>query len=91
MAFEDADIKEAGESYDFRHMGDSFEHNTAVGDVLPACVDLSRAAWHRDLLGILAESIWWNALFSVCQPPCLLSNPDDNDIDLLHSDMDQGN
>lgn len=90
MAFEDADIKEARQGNDCWHLVHSLEHNPTLGDVFPTGAAFSGPARHRYVPGAVAQSHKRNALLLVRQSSCLLLNPDDNDFDLLHADMDQG-
>lgn len=88
VAFEDADIEEASESYDCWNLVHCSEHNISLGDVFPAGANISR---YQDVCRAVARPVRWNALLFVCQSSCLLLDPFGNDIDLLHSHMDKGN
>lgn len=90
VAFEDANFEETRKSHDCWNLADSFEHNAAMGHVFQPGADFPRATRHRDVLGAVAQSVRWDVLLLVCKSPCLLPNTNDNDINLLHSDMDKG-
>lgn len=91
VAFEDADIKEACKSDDLWDMVDSFEYNNPLGDVLSAGADDARNTRHWNLLRGLAGWGERHALLLNCQSSRLLLNSHDNDLNLLHADLDKGN